>query len=136
MGAVCDVYDAVTSDRAYKKGWDPAEAVRKMAEWSNGHFDKAVFQAFVKAVGIYPAGALVRLQSGRLAVVMERSGQSLLTPKVKVFFSTKSQIRLRPEIVDLARPGANERIVAPENPSNWNFRDLEELWRGAGPAPW
>ena len=52
MGAVCDVYDAITSNRPYKAGWDPAESLRKMAEWSTGHFDPAVFQAFVKSVGI------------------------------------------------------------------------------------
>lgn len=66
MGAVCDVYDAITSDRPYKRGWDPAEAVHKMAEWSAGHFDKTVFQAFVKSIGIYPVGSLVRLTTGRL----------------------------------------------------------------------
>ena len=135
MGAVCDVYDAVTSDRPYKKGWDPGEAVRRMAEWSSGHFESAVFHAFVKAVGIYPIGALVRLRSGRLGVVVEQSGQSLLTPKVKVFFSTKSEVRITPEIVDLARV-SGEKILAQEDPEKWRFPDLEELWRGAGPRPW
>jgi putative nucleotidyltransferase with HDIG domain len=132
MSAVCDVYDAVTSDRPYKKGWDPAEAVRRMAEWSGSHFQNSMFQAFVKAVGIFPVGTLVRLQSGRLGVVVDQSAQSLLTPQVKVFFSTKSQVRLSPEIVDLARPGCNEKIAAHEDPAKWHFPDLEELWRGAG----
>jgi len=133
MCAVCDVYDAVTSDRPYKKGWDPAEAVRKMAEWSHSHFHNSVFQAFVKAVGIYPVGTLVRLQSGRLGVVMDQSGQSLLTPKVKVFFSTKSQARLAPEIIDLAGAGCSETIAAHEDPEKWHFPDVQELWRGAEP---
>ena len=56
MGAVCDVYDAITSNRPYKTGWDPAESLRKMAEWANGHFDPKVFQAFVKSMGIYRWG--------------------------------------------------------------------------------
>ena len=51
MGAVCDVYDAVTSNRPYKAGWDPAESIKRMAEWK-GHFDPVVFQAFVKSLGI------------------------------------------------------------------------------------
>jgi HD-GYP domain-containing protein (c-di-GMP phosphodiesterase class II) len=136
MGAVCDVYDAVTSDRPYKAGWNPAEAIRRMAEWSKSHFESTVFHAFVKSVGIYPVGALVRLQSGRLAVIVDQSERSLLTPQVKVFFSTKSQVRLTPEIVDLASPGCSEKIVAHEDSEKWGFPDLEELWRGAGPRTW
>ena len=50
MGAVCDVYDAVTSDRPYKAGWDPGEALRRMVQWK-GHFDPQALQALVKAVG-------------------------------------------------------------------------------------
>jgi HD-GYP domain-containing protein (c-di-GMP phosphodiesterase class II) len=132
MGAVCDIYDAVTSERPYKKGWDPAEAVHKMASWSKGHFDERVFQAFVKSVGIYPVGCLVRLQSGRLGVVVDQTNASLLTPKVKVFFSTKSQVRLPPEVVDLSR--TPDRIVSQEDPAKWGFEDLNELWRGGGAA--
>lgn len=56
MGAICDVYDAITSVRSYKLGWEPAESIRKMAEWQEGHFDKDIFQAFVKTIGIYPTG--------------------------------------------------------------------------------
>ena len=127
MAAVCDVYDAVTSERPYNKGWDPAEAIRRMAEW-RGHFDPMVFQSFVKSLGIYPVGALVRLESGRLAVVVEQSKKSLTTPKVKVFFSTKAKCHLMPEIVDLARAQCTEKIVGREAAENWGLSNLEELW--------
>jgi len=128
MGAVCDVYDAITS---YKTGWDPAESLRKMAEWANGHFDPKIFQAFVKSLGIYPIGSLVLLSSGRLGIVVEQSQKSLLAPHVKVFFSTKANARIRPEIVDLSRPGCPEKIAGREDPSKWNFPDLNELWSGS-----
>ena len=134
MGAVCDIYDAITSERPYKKGWDPAEAVHKMASWSKGHFDERVFQAFVKSVGIYPVGSLVRLQSGRLGVVIDQSPASLLVPRVKVFFSVKSQTRLPIEIVDLSRTGGSERIVAQEDNAKWGFTDLNALWGGVKAA--
>ena len=130
MGAVCDVYDAITSNRPYKSGWDPAESLRKMAEWANGHFDQRVFQAFVKSLGIYPIGSLVRLDSGRLGLVLEQSEKSLLAPRVKVFYSTKSQSRIRPEIIDLSRPNCAEKIAGREDPAKWNFPDLDELWSG------
>ncbi|HNB67751.1 HD-GYP domain-containing protein [Accumulibacter sp.] len=128
MGAVCDVYDAITSNRPYKAGWDPAESLRKMAEWSKGHFDPTVFQAFVKAIGIYPIGSLVRLSCGRLAVVVEQGEQSLLSPRVKVFFSTRANARIAPEVIDLARPGLASKIVNREDPAKWNFPDLQEIW--------
>lgn len=130
MGAVCDVYDAITSNRPYKSGWDPAESLRKMAEWSNGHFDPIVFQAFVKSLGIYPIGSLVKLSSGRLGIVIEQAQKSLLTPSIKVFFSTKANARIKPEIVELSRPNCSEKIVSREDPANWNFPDLNELWSG------
>jgi len=136
MGAICDVYDAITSNRPYKAGWDPAESLRKMAEWTKGHFDPAIFQAFVKSLGIYPIGSLVRLSSGRLGIIVEQAEKSLLTPRVKVFFSTKANARIKPEIVDLARPGCQEKIAGREDPAKWNFPDLDQLWSGLPGVPW
>ena len=104
MTAICDVYDAITSDRPYKRGWDPAESLRRMAEWTKDHFDARIFQAFVKSIGIYPVGSLVRLTSGRIGIVTEQSPTALTTPIVKVFFSTKSDLRIPPEVVNLAAP--------------------------------
>ena len=136
MGAVCDVYDAITSNRPYKLGWDPAESLRKMAEWASGHFDGKVFQAFVKSLGIYPIGSLVQLSSGRLGVVVEQTAKSLTTPRVKVFYSTKSNMRIVPEIVDLSRPGTIEKIMSREDPAKWKFSDLNELWSGLSGHSW
>lgn len=124
MGAVCDVYDAITSDRCYKKGWEPAESIRKMAEWKNGHFDEVVFHAFVKAVGIYPTGTLLKLKSGRLGVVTDQTKNSLLKPIVTVFFSTLSNARIVQEIIDLSK--SPDSITNIENPLQWGF-DLNEI---------
>ena len=128
MGAICDVYDAVTSQRAYKKPWDPSSAIQQMARWE-GHFDKKIFAAFVKSVGIYPVGSLVRLSSKRLAVVVEPGLASLLTPKVKVFFSLTSDAPIPIEIIDLAAPSCKVTIEDAENPEKWGFKDLDKLWQ-------
>jgi len=128
MGAVCDIYDAITSDRPYKKGWQPAEAIRKMADWCNGHLDPAIFQAFVKTLGIYPTGSLVKLNSGRLGIVIEQHAHSLLTPQVMVFFSTRSKVQIPREVIDLASPRVDDKIVGRESPETWGFKHLEHLW--------
>ena len=124
MGAVCDVYDAITSNRCYKAGWAPAEALRKMAEWQNGHFDEAVFRAFVKTVGIYPVGTLLKLKSGRLAVVTDQSSHSLLKPVVKVFFSSRSNAPIAMAFVDMSH--TQDSIESMENAVKWGF-DLQKM---------
>jgi hypothetical protein len=127
MGAVCDVYDAVTSNRPYKSGWDPGESLRQMAQWK-GHFDPAVFQAFVRSLGIYPTGSLVRLQSQHLAIVVEQNAETLVSPVVKVFFSLRSQMHVPPRRLELARKGCPDRIVGREPAEDWSGLDLDRLW--------
>jgi HD-GYP domain-containing protein (c-di-GMP phosphodiesterase class II) len=128
MGAICDVYDAITPNRPYKSGWDPADSIGKMASWK-GHFDSTIFATFVKSVGIYPTGSLVKLHSERLAVVIEQNPHALTAPVVRVFFSLKSDMPVSLQRLDLSG-GTSDRIVGRELPERWNFSFLDELWAG------
>lgn len=129
MGAICDVYDAISSTRSYKSAWDPADSISRMASWA-GHFDPTIFAVFVRSLGIYPTGSLVRLRSGRLAVVVKQHPKDLTSPTVKVFFSTKSNLPISVSQIDLARKDANDAIVAREPRAQWNFSNLDALWVG------
>jgi HD-GYP domain-containing protein (c-di-GMP phosphodiesterase class II) len=129
MGAVCDVYDAITSNRPYKAGWDPAESIAAMAGW-RGQFDETIFNAFVRSLGIYPTGSLVRLQSGLVAVVAEQNPQALVSPVVVAFYSTKSELPIAPRRIDLARPGCSDRITGREPNTDKRYPRLDELWAG------
>ncbi len=136
MGAVCDVYDAITSNRPYKDGWCPADSLRRMTSWSKGHFDEAVLRAFIRSIGIYPVGTLVRLASGKLGVVLEQQvGKSLLMPKVKVFFSTNTLSHIAPEVLDLAGPGLQDSIVSREDAATWQLTNIERYWMGDAARP-
>lgn len=122
MAAIVDVYDAITADRCYHKGMPPTEALRKIFEWSSFHFDPTLVKAFMRCVGIYPVGTLVLLESQRLGVVTEHNEESLLQPRVKVFFDTKKMSYIPPVEVDLAKAGkaGADKIVSHENAKKWN----------------
>ena len=119
MAAVCDVYDAITSNRCYKAGWAPADALKKMAEWKDGHFDEKIFQAFVKTVGIYPTGTLVKLKSNRLAVVVEQSHGTLLKPVIKIFYSCSHKAAIPNKVINLS--ASNEEIDCIEVTEDWGL---------------
>lgn len=118
MAAIADVYDALTSNRVYHRGKEPTEVLKKLLEWSGTHLDGDLVQLFIRALGIYPVGALVRLSGGRLAVVVEQ-GEDLLRPVVRMVYEPGRRRRLPPRDLDLARAG--EQIVDFEEPDAWGL---------------
>ena len=129
MAAICVTYDSLVSDRPYRRAISSTEAIKEMFKRSVTQFDATMLEAFVKAVGIYPLGTVVRLKSDRLAVVVAQSKRSLLKPDVKVFYSIKSGIRVAPEIVCLSSTLARDEIVSHEDPATWGLSNTDELWR-------
>jgi hypothetical protein len=78
----------------------------------------------VKSVGIYPVGTLVRLESGRLGIVIEQREANLLTPLVRVVFDARRNYYITPEDVDLSKPmgaGGADKIVGHESASTWKI---------------
>lgn len=125
MSAIVDVYDAITSIRVYHKGIPATEALGKIFEWSKFHFKPDLVQAFVRAIGIYPTGSLIRLASGRLGVVLEQQGGNSLKPKIKVIYSTKQNAFITPEIVDLTKTA--DKIEGHESFTKWGIDPLQWL---------
>lgn len=118
MTAVVDVYDALTSNRVYRKGSEPSAVLKKLLEWSGSHLDGDLVQQFIRTLGIYPVGSLVRLSSGCLAVVVEQ-GEDLLRPLVRVVFDAERKLRLQPRDLHLTR--STEQIVDYEEPAEWKL---------------
>jgi putative nucleotidyltransferase with HDIG domain len=116
MAAIVDVYDALTSDRIYHKGEEPSEVLKRLLEWSGGHLDGELVQLFIRTLGIYPVGSLVRLSSERLAVVVEQ-GEDLLRPTVRVVYDIRRKVWPHPRDLDLAR--SQDQIVDYQEPGDW-----------------
>ena len=114
---------------------DNAEALKKMWEWSKYDFDQTLMRAFISTIGIYPVGTLVRLESGRLGVVVELHLTEILKPSVRVFFSTRSNVHIPPQLIDLSRPhgpGGSDKIVSHEDPAKWGVDPLLYLTGATG----
>lgn len=131
MAAIVDVYDAITSDRIYHRGMAPTDALSKLLEWSKFHFRLELVQKFIRTVGIYPVGMLVKLENGLLAVVLEQR-KSLVQPLVRVVFDTRSRSFIPPrdiELSELADDAKAYRILGQEPAERWLIDPLSYLAR-------
>ena len=98
--AIVDVYDAMTGDRAYKKGVAPMVAMRHLLS-NKDKYDQELVQHFIKYAGVHPVGSLVQLSNEKLAIVTEGNRTEPLKPKLKVVYSTKINSLVTPKSYDL-----------------------------------
>lgn len=125
LGAICDVYDALTSDRPYKGAWSPAEAVGAMWSWE-GHFDPELLFAFMRSIGIFPVGMLVKLRSNRLGVVLGTTRRNARL-RACAFYSTRDNRFCEPEIVSIKDSLDGDQILAPADPATWGLADWDAM---------
>jgi len=136
MAAVCDVYDAITSRRPYRAAAAPADSLATMFGWT-GQFDETVLGAFVRSLGIYPVGSLVKLRSNRLALVIDQAEEDSLRPLVRVFYCIGSRRRVPASDLDLSVGDEGDAILSREDPVKWGFTNWDSQWTNvirAGPA--
>jgi HD-GYP domain-containing protein (c-di-GMP phosphodiesterase class II) len=119
MSAIVDVYDALTSVRVYKNAWEPTLAMKKLVEWSPDHFDDALVQRFVRCIGIYPVGATVALESGRVGIVIDQ-GEKLIEPVVRIVYNRKHKHYERPVDLELSRT-ETDRVVSAVDPRQYGL---------------
>lgn len=122
MAAIVDVYDAITSNRVYHKSIEPIVAIQNLYTWSEHHFDPELVEQFIKSIGIYPIGSLVRLTSGRLGVIIDQGQSGLLFPLVRMVFDTNRHKLLSNYDVDLSNPDIpGDQITNEEDPFEWRI---------------
>lgn len=109
---VVDVFDALTSERVYKKGMIPHKALSLMFGLRGQSFFPGMVERFIKCLGIYPVGSFVRLSNGDHAVVSSSNEVHPLRPEIIVAFDKDVKPVSRPRKVDLTRiPEAELRIA-------------------------
>lgn len=101
IAAIVDCYDAITSHRSYARAIPPSVAIKKLYEWRDIEFQAELVEEFIQAVGIYPAGTLVELSSGEVAVVVAEYRTRRLRPKVMVLLDASKQPCANVKVIDL-----------------------------------
>ena len=128
MASIVDVFDAITADRCYHKGMDQVDALRKIYGWRSSHFNAKLVQHFIRCVGIYPPGTVVRLASRRIGVTLENT-DNLLKPIVRVVYDAGQDWAITPKDIDLSRedPETGDRIVSYESLKRWRIDPFKVL---------
>lgn len=133
MGAICDIYDALTSDRPYKNAWSPVAAIVAMASWQ-GHLDQQLLFVFMKSIGVFPPGMLIRLRSGHLAIVRD-NGRNVGRARLAIFYDTENRRLLSPYELYLADINSSELMTDTPDPAAFGLDDwpaLKELLLAGG----
>ena len=96
--SIADVYDAVTSDRPYRKALLPHEAYELMLYNGSQHFDPMILPLFLQRIAIYPVGTVVRLNTGDIGVVTSVPPEMPLRPTLRLILDKNR--RLYPGVVE------------------------------------
>ena len=111
MAAICDVYDAITSQRSYNKPLSGAMALAKMMSW-RGHFDPDLLRAFVESLGIFPIGSIVHLTNETLAVVIGEDPEDYSMPLVRIFYDLPSRSAVENRDIQIVRDSGSIQFHA------------------------
>ena len=96
---LADIYDAMTSKRCYKEAINPISVVTQLfrSYAKKDHMLQYILHAFVKSIGIYPAGSIIFLRNGQMAYVLESAG-----PIVLPFTDEKeTTLKAKPDPIDM-----------------------------------
>jgi putative nucleotidyltransferase with HDIG domain len=126
---IADVYDAMRSQRVYQQA-HPTDRILAVLQRNDGkQFDQRLVKRFVQLVGIYPAGNLVRLDTGEIAVVLKAYAPDPYRPRVKVLTRPNGQKLEQPYDVSLwdTHEGQPQAIQAPVDASEHGIDPLSYL---------
>ncbi len=104
--AIADMYDALTSDRVYRKGCSHLEAIDIMTHMSGKHLDYALMLKFIECLSVYPPGSIVQLTNDEIAIVVEVNQEEKLRPKIILLLGADKQAK-KEKLIDLSLRGTD-----------------------------
>jgi putative nucleotidyltransferase with HDIG domain len=126
---IADVYDAMRSQRIYQEAF-PTDRILAVLQRNDGaQFDQHLVRRFAQLVGIFPAGNLVRLDSGDIAVVIKTYAPDPYRPQVRIVATQDGTMLERPYYVNLweAAEGYPQSVKAPLDPAKYGVDPLAFL---------
>lgn len=116
--ALCDAYDAMTTRRPFRREIRPDKALAVLMQGRGKAYDPSLTKSLVAMLGIYPMGAIVRLDDDSIAAVFRVNSDDLLRPRVKVLADPEGRWFPEPQVLDL-------RVIDPETGSH--VRSIKEV---------
>ena len=129
--SIVDVYDAITSKRAYHNETTPFNALNTIYNDREKEFDPHLVEQFIKCLGIYPIGSLVELNTGQIGIVVFFSEKSHLSPTIMLILDEHKVPYDRYRYVNLGSAVWEAQKLKPEikriaDPDEYNL-DLAEI---------
>jgi putative nucleotidyltransferase with HDIG domain len=129
LAGIADVYDAMRSKRVYQNASPTERILTVLRENDGAQFDQNLVRRFVQLLGIYPAGNLVRLDSGEVAVVRKAYAPDPYRPQVRILFGRQGEPLARPQDVNLWEVGdaPSRSVQGPLDPADYGIDPLIHL---------
>ncbi len=103
IASIADVYDAITSDRPYRKALLPHEAYELMLVNGNQHFDPNILPIFLQLIAVYPIGTFVHLTNGDIGVVIKVPPEAPMRPTLRLIMDKKRRLYPRNTEMDMQK---------------------------------
>lgn len=129
IGGLVDCYDAMTSPRPWAAAKSPYDAIRELNVLAGIKFQKEMVEQFVQALGMFPTGSLVEMNTGEIGVVIEQNQIRRLRPKLMVVLDPGHAPVSEHRVLDLCKLPSDQR----EGDAYWIVRGLDAGAFGVDP---
>ena len=98
----------MTTTRAYAPAKSSYDAIRELNGLAGEKFQKELMEQFVQALGMFPTGSLVELNTGEIGIVIEQNRVRRLRPKLMLLLDADKQPLQNHATLDLRKRPSNE----------------------------